>query len=353
MNLLKLKQLSSKNKIIFTFLLSFLFFIFVFLNRSSFFQRFDPNVVTNYLRSQDIEDTENLIKDRIFISDSDIYIASGYLYVKGEDPRSYNFQHPPFVKYLFGLSAKYLGFPLMPQIIFAGLLIIGVFVLGIKVFKNPLVGFAASILLMFDPVFKEVTTYALLDLGQTVFIVWFLIVTFYYPKLHILEGILLGLGLASKFYTPTLLFVAIIYIYKFLIKKEKINVKIIFLILFSAFLVFCFTYLASFVKSNGLFNIFFWQAKIIKFMLNHNITSNWGEVLKMFFGGYLFWPVMFIINIYLIFKTKIKDTKFLVYLFPIVYLIIFTFQLPFTRYFILMLPFLYLTLGELIFKKNK
>lgn len=351
MNLSNFHCLNFKNKFIYPFILLFAFTIFVFLNRFSLFQKFDPNIVNNYLRSQDIEDLNDNIKDRIFISDSDIYIASGYLYASGKDPRDYNFQHPPFIKYLFGLSSKYLNFPLIPQIVFAGLLILGIYVLGIKVFKSPAIGLLSSILIMFDPVFKEVTTYALLDLGQSVFIIWFLIVTLFYPKFSILEGILLGLGLASKFYTPFIFFLAIILFYKFLIKKDKFDKKKIIIILVTAFLAFSFTYLMSFIKSGGLFNIFFWQGKIIKFMLDHNIATNWGGVLKMFFKGYLIWPLMFVLNIYLVLNTKIKDNKFLILVLPIFYLFSLTFQVPFTRYFILLIPFLYLSLASLICKK--
>jgi len=166
MNLQKPNSPKIKNNFIYLSVLIFAFLTFVFINRQSLFIKFGPNLINNYLRSQDILDTENKIKDRILISDSDIYIASGYMYANGIDPRKYNFQHPPFIKYLFGLSSKYFNLPLLPNIFFAGFLILGVYLLGINVFKNPTIGFLASILLMFDPVFKEVTIYALLDLGQ-------------------------------------------------------------------------------------------------------------------------------------------------------------------------------------------
>lgn len=38
------------------------------------------------------------------ISDEELYIYAGYGYVNGEDPTTINFEHPPLVKYLFGLS---------------------------------------------------------------------------------------------------------------------------------------------------------------------------------------------------------------------------------------------------------
>jgi len=133
----------------------------------------------------------------------------------------------------------------------------------------------------------------------------------------------------------------------------KINIKNELIILFIAFLTFCLTYVVSFIKSDGLFNIFFWQAKLLKFMLEHNVATKWGSTLKMFFGGYLLWPIIFFVNLYLLFKTKIKEVKFLIYLLPILYLFLLTFQLSFTRYFILILPFLYLSLGKFVVSKLK
>ena len=171
MNLLKL---NAKNSFLHLFIIFLSFSLFVLIHRDLLFQRFDPVIVKNYLRSQDIFDPQGYIKDRIFISDSDIYIASGYLYAIGFDPRSFNYPHPPLIKYLFGFSAKYFNLPLLPNILFAIILLLEIYLLGQQIFKNKLVGLFASLLLLIDPVFKEVTVYALLDLGQTVFLLGFL-----------------------------------------------------------------------------------------------------------------------------------------------------------------------------------
>ena len=73
---------------------------------SIFSYKFSQDTVKNYLKSQDIEDPKGLITDRVIMSDSDTYSATGYLYAKGEDPTKYNFQHPPLIKYLFGFSSS-------------------------------------------------------------------------------------------------------------------------------------------------------------------------------------------------------------------------------------------------------
>ena len=344
-----MKSLNPKSKnrnrnLVFIFFVLLSYSLFVFINREKLFQRFDSETVNRYLKSQDILDTEDKIKDRIFVSDEEIYITSGFLYANGAKPTGYNFQHPPFIKYLFGLSAKYFNLPLLPNIIFAGILLIEVYLLGQLVFKNHFVGLLASLLLLVDPVFKEVTIYALLDLGQMVFILGFIISTFYLKKHWIGQGVLLGLAIASKFYTPVIIFLGIIYLFKIFTKQFVLKKELLVFVIAS--LVFSFTYLINFP-----FNIFFYQAKIIKFMLDHNHAVEWGGVIPMFFGGYFMWPVLFFANLYQIFKTKYYEVSFVMFLLPAAYFLLLTFQLPFTRYFILILPFLYLSLSKLICEK--
>ena len=342
MNLLNPSSPKQRNNFVSLLILTFVFILFVFLNRQSLFQKFNPKVVDDYLRSQDIEDRENRIKDRIFMSDSDIYVASGYLYANGADPKDLNL-HPPVIKYLFGYSSKYFNLPLFPNIILGAILILEIFLLGKLVFKNTLIGLLSSILIMFDPVFKEVTTYALLDLGQMVFILGFLITTLFYNKNLLLRAILLGLSFASKFYSPVFVLLGLTYIYE--IYNKNFNLKEELLVLFISLLIFSLTYVVSFP-----FNIFFYQARVIKFMLSHNGATEWGGVLKMFFTGYFLWPILFLVNLFLLFKEKLFSLKFLIFVIPVVYFLISTFQLPFTRYFILILPFLYLSLTSLICK---
>lgn len=332
------------NSFFYLCVLAFAFLSFIFSNKQNLFAKFDPEVINRYLKSQDILDTEDKIKNRIFVSDEEIYIASGYLYANRAKPTDYNFQHPPFVKYLFGLSAKYLNLPLLPNIIFGFLLLLEVYLLGLLVFKNKLIGLFASLLLLIDPVFKEVTIYALLDLGQMVFILGFLITTLYFKRYWVIQGVMLGLAMASKFYSPVIIFLGIIYLYKLLTKQ--FNLKIELLVIIVSLLVFNLTYIDSFP-----FNIFFYQAKIIKFMLDHNQAVESGGVIQMFFGGYILWPILFFTNLYILFKSKFSDPIFIYSLIPILYTLVLCFQLPFTRYFILILPFFYLTFASFLVNK--
>ncbi len=340
--------LKNKSNFVYLLILFISFLLFVIFNRQKLFQRIYSDsigvglgVVNKYLKSQDILDIENKIKDRVFVSDEEIYIASGYLYANGAKPTEYNFQHPPFIKYLFGISSKYFNMPLLPNMFLGFILLLEVYFLGYLMFKNRITGLLGSLILLLDPVFKEVTIYALLDLGQMVFILGFLITTLYFKKHWIFQGILLGLAMASKFYSPVIIFLGIIYLYKLVTKQ--FNLKIELLVLSVSLLVFSLTYIASFP-----FNIIFHQAKIIKFMLDHNQAIEWGGVIPMFFGGYFIWPVLFFVNLYQLFSSRVSDVRVLTYILPTIYYILMCFQLPFTRYFILILPFLYLALGKFI-----
>lgn len=344
-----MKSLNPKSKdrnhnLVFVFLVLLFYSFFIFTNRGKLFQSYNPQIVDRYLKSQDILDTEDKIKDRIFVSDEEIYIASGYLYANGVKPTDYNFQHPPFIKYLFGLSSKYFNLPLLPNIIFGAILLFEIYLLGDLIFKNKLIGLFASLLLLVDPVFKEVTIYALLDLGQMVFILGFIISSFYLKKHWIGQGVLLGLAMASKFYTPVIIFLGIIYLFKIFTKQFVLKNELLVLVIAS--LVFSFTYLINFP-----FNIFFYQAKMIKFMLDHNQAIVWGGVIPMFFRGYFMWPILFFVNLFILFSAKFGSLRFLFTILPIAYGIVLVFQLPFTRYFILILPFLYLSLSKLICEK--
>lgn len=331
-------------------LLIFIFYsLFVFWYKDYFFQKFNTETVTNFLRSQDIFDQEDKIKDRIFVSDEVIYIASGYLYAKGADPREYNFQHTSFVKYLYGFSSLYFNLPLLPNIFLGFILLLEIYLLGKFTFKSEVVGFLSSLLMLIDPVFKEVTIYALLDLGQMVFLLGFILTTFFWKKHWIGQGVLLGLAFASKFYTPIIIFTGIIFLYKVLTKD--FNLKKESLMLVVSFITFCSTYIVSFINDNGLFNIFFHQAKIFKFMLDHNSADQWGSVVKMFFGGYYLWPISFFASIFVLLSERTRSFKFLFAFLPVVYLFILCFQLPFVRYFVLIMPLLYLCFTSLVYIK--
>jgi hypothetical protein len=329
--------------------------------------KFNQNLIHDYLRSQDINDPLGLIKDRIFVSDSDIYIATGYLYAKGGDPTNYNFQHPPLIKYLFGFSTVLTGNPFYVQIFFGLALLMLTYFLGtLQLRSGPWLPLLPVGFLLIDPVFGGMMNQALLDLGQAVFALAYVILMLFYPENYIMQGLILGLFAASKFWSTAILFVILIFAFKLFIRKEKINMRNIGLSFVIAFAVFSLTYLKSFIDSGGLFNIFFFLAKDLRFMLAHNSAVSYGGPIILFITGFFapwwqkgveraidwsfLWPVGLASSIFLALKTKIRDIKSFVFLLPTAYLLLTSTQVPFTRYFIIILSFIYLSLAGLLKK---
>ncbi len=347
-------------------LIVFVYSIFIFYrHRDTLKYQFNQNQISEYLRSQDIEDLEDRIKDRIHISDSDIYIASGYLYAKGESPIKYNFWHAPLVKYLFGFSTIIFNNPFIVQIVFGSLLLVLTYILGLRVFKNAFIGILASGFLLFDPLFSSIISEGLLDLGQSVFSIAYVLVTLLLPGSFVLHGILLGLIGASKFWTTSIFLMAVLYFYKVFLKKEKIIFKNVVLTVVIAVITFSSVYLKVFIETQGGFNIIFWQLKSLKLLINHNTSAFFGGSIVLFLTGYFMewwnkseflrtqiwsplWPVAFVGSILNIFIEKKNSLSYVIYLLPILYLLYISTGAPFSRYYILVLPYFYLGLSKIL-----
>jgi len=339
--------------------------LLLFKHPQIFKYNFDTNLVSDYLRSQDIEDPKGLIKDRIFISDSDIYLASGYLYAKGASPTSYNFQHPPLVKYLYGFSTLLSNNPYWIQILFGlGFLLLTYF-LASKVIKNKWLTMIPPGLLLLDPLFGTMMKGGYLDLGQAFFALLFVILAIYYPNKYILSGLVLGFFAASKFWSTAVIFVILTYAYKLFIKKEKVNIRKTIISFIVAFLTFSLTYIKAFVDSNWTFNIFSFLATDLKFMLSHNSAGQLGGSIILFITGFFspwwkegfekagdwsfLWPIGLVSSIILAIRSKLKNTESFFLLLPTVYLLLISTGVPFTRYFLIILPFIYIGLVKLFF----
>lgn len=346
---------------VFLLILFYLSILFVF-KKTAFINKFDKKIVSRYFLSQDIPHEVPGIRQ--FLSDGDIHISAGYLYINGESPINYNFQHPPLIKYLFGLSILLFNNPLIIQIILGGIMILLTYNLGLNIFKNSTVSVLACLFLIIDPLFVDLATSPLLDLGQGVFLLLYIISVLFYDDNYLLSGLFLGLLFASKFWAGSLFFVGLVTVYLIYIKRFRL--KKYFLQLLIGFIVFSLVYAKAFIDLNGKFNIIFFEAKTLKYWLNHSVASVFGSSLLLFISGFykswwgkkeivhsdiwtLFWPVGFIISFAQSFNLLIRrkfNQRFLIGVISIIYLIYLGFQAPFPRYFILILPFVYLVLAE-------
>jgi len=351
------------------FLVSIYLIILVVFKPQVFTYKFDPSLVDRYLCSQDIP-YEPPCK-RIFLSDSDLYMASGYLYAKGNDPTSYDFQVPPLIKYLYGYSILAFNNPYVVQVGLGILFLCITYLLGLKSFKISEISLLACFFLVIDPLFLNLSSATLLDLGQGVFLLLYFMAVIFYKKHIITQGIFLGLLFATKFWGGSLFFVLLLLLYQ--LYKRQFDLKRYLMHLLVAFAVFSLVYVKTFVDRGGNFNIIFFELKVLKYYINHNTASIFGSSLFLFLTGSvkswwgsreiirsdtwsLFWVLGIIVSSVFAIKETLKrsiDVRFLMGSMPFLYLIYLGVQAPFSRYFILILPFIYLMLAGFIYNKFK
>lgn len=352
--------------IIFVIIISYLSLLFNF-RREIFNYRFSDNIVKRYFCSQNIPYQPPC--KRIFLSDEEIYIATSYLYIKGADPAgaAYNFQHMPFLGYLFGLFILYFKNPYFLQIIFSGFYLLLAYFLAIKIFKNRVISLLTVFLVLNDPLFLDISSHIFYDLGQAVFAMLYFY-SLLFLKSPIISGIFLGLFATSKYYGAAIFFVLFLNFYLFV--KKEFFWKNFFAHFLVAFIVFCLVYIKTFINHKFLFNIFFFQLKLLKYWINHSITNLPFASIILFLTGFfkkwwedyrftwintwtLLWPISFFTELYLLrnfikikkFNLKKIDVKTLVFALPIIYLLYLGSQAPFVRYFIIFLPFSYMSLS--------
>ncbi|GCE13012.1 ArnT family glycosyltransferase [Tengunoibacter tsumagoiensis] len=154
------------------------------------------------------------------VTDEVVYITGGKIYLPllTHLPASltsplwvYNNEHPPLVKFLIGLSMRIntlSGQPLgdllaarLPSIIMGTVLVVAVYWLGRAPFGH-LVSFTAALCLAFSPWLAYFSALAYLDTTMMVLISIAYLLLWHAlrrPWLYLVTGILLGLGVASKY----------------------------------------------------------------------------------------------------------------------------------------------------------
>jgi hypothetical protein len=156
------------------------------------------------------------------VTDEVVYILGGKIYLPlemhlgvGARGWTYNYEHPPFVKLLIGLSMAandHLGHPLstlfaarLPSILFGTVLVISMYWLAKAPFGRA-VTLAAALCLAFSPWLVYFSALAYLDMTMTALITVAYLLAWHAikrPWLYLVIALLIGLGCASK-YTASL-----------------------------------------------------------------------------------------------------------------------------------------------------
>ncbi len=152
------------------------------------------------------------------VTDEVMYILGGKIYLPllthlriGSSQWSYNYEHPPFVKLLIGLSLALntaLGHPLpgllkarLPSILMGTLLIVALYWLGRAPFGR-VVALAAALCLAVSPWLVYFSALAYLDMTMTALVSIACLLTWHAihrPSLYLVIALLIGLGAASKY----------------------------------------------------------------------------------------------------------------------------------------------------------
>lgn len=348
---------------IFILILIFYFLRVYFYKPTVFTYHYQEKSLNLYNRSQDIP---HEVWDRVFLSDSDIHINAGYMYILGYSPIYFNFQHPPLLKYFFGLATFLFGNPFYVNIFFGLVLLYLVYFFSYKLFNDFVAAYLAAIFLILDNVFIDLSTSAMLDLGQTFFAYAYLYSFLFNPKKYYQQAIFLALLAASKFWSTALFFFSIYLFTKIFIHRD-FSLKILIKKLTISVVIFSLIYFQAFLDLGYKFNLIFFQGKILKYWFHHSTSSIPGSNLILFVTGifkswwgeraWIFdnnWSILWPTGLTIVFFRVIKLSKkainslHLTLLVPIFYIIYISLQAPFSRYFIIILPFIYIHLAHFI-----
>jgi predicted membrane-bound dolichyl-phosphate-mannose-protein mannosyltransferase len=130
----------------------------------------------------------------------DMLIQRGYMYSDHEVIENYlNTEHPPLVKYIIGLSMLLLGDkPLswrIPNIILGSLTILIVYMVAARL-TSPFIGLTVFIFAFLDPIFRSLSSIAMLEIYVTFFTALSMISAL--KERYLISALSIGLAAASK-----------------------------------------------------------------------------------------------------------------------------------------------------------
>lgn len=293
----------------------FLIFIFTIItllyNWSSFSTPDNPRYYSDrYSRSQYIlgDSAPDKIPDYI------VYIYAGQSYLKGEDPTTINFEHPPFGKYVLGFSGFLFGNSILINLgLFFFSFVLFYHLLG-RVTKVMWLKTLALILLFGMQIMTVYTGFGLLDIQQLFYTLLFFSALFLKTDKKVLKYILVGIFLgmiASVKYPITLLplFVPIILYYSHRQKQFKLG---LLALIFSG-IFYLLTYTMYFLNGHSLLDFlrfekyrFDWwtgERTIPKFLILQTIFTGrfkgwWGENVYEYASAWnLAWPMVTVFGV--------------------------------------------------------
>lgn len=314
-------------------------------------------------------------KKNVVLSDDQLYVYAGYVYLLGEDPTHINFEHPPMGKYIFGISYLIFGNPYTLNIIIFGGILMAAYFLFLRL-KMPTWWILASLIfLSFASSLNTQITTALLDMQ--LLLASLLFFNFLFLKKenfwkYILLGLSLGIVSSLKYFFP-LLFIYLLILLIYVVKKKTYAKSLITLAVIG--LIYISNYIFFFKNDKNLidwlkFEIYrfrWWTGGrtgpkflIFQTLLFGQYTAWWDDptkigvkqIIKSEDWNFL-WPVAFVsqavCKIWLIVKNKLNFELWLCLIYSVILLLAYGFgSASADRYLIQLIPFWLIFVGAVI-----
>lgn len=317
---------------------------------------------SQYNLSPEIEFCGNML-------DKDIYTYAGLAYLEGEDPIKVNFEHPPLGKYILALGIKS-GVTLLTQ--YLSLLGIGVltFLLTRTLTKSTLVSLVPVLLVFYDPLIFEYSTFIHLEFLQTLFLMLGLYLLLKPPSSK--NGVLLGLAvggvLATKVLVTGMVFLLFVLLILYVKHKRKLHLQHLVLVTISAGFVYLLSYWRFFMLHNPLEFITL-HIRIARFFRAYLPEYPWFEIWRILLLGqwrtwfmeppiqpvstfWAVWPIATFISFGATFikKLQLSQDCYILASWALTYLLYQSTHLVFPNYLIMVLPILYVLMTAALFK---
>jgi hypothetical protein len=297
----------------------------LFFYRWTLHYNFKPDYWENYY----YESQWNIPNSSRQIGDDGVYRYIGYRLVNGENPFNVDYWVPPFGKYLYGLTAKYLLNPYLSSIFIYFILTFVYFKLSSLFFSGKKLFFAQLLFHLNPFIVGEIGT-TMLDLPLTLILTTSLWLFLKYTrtsdlKLFLLSFFLIGLAICTK--PPFFVFSFVLVFLIYLLHHQKYN-----LIFLSPILV-AVGYVAGYFPTYFIYHpnpipFIRLHQKIYEFQKNNLGSHNWQSVITYIlygrFMGYwvnakpiyptdysLLFPVGAITSIYTTIRTRPKNPSIL------------------------------------------
>ncbi len=223
------------------------------------------------------------------ISDSELYVYAGYAYVKGEDPTTINFEHPPLAKYFYGLFHHLTGNPYRANLpLYGGILGLFYLLSGLVTSKKVWRWLALMVMGTFALIQVHLR-YALLDLPLLfAYLLFFygLLGNFKGNKKALIVGIGLGIAATVKYPFP-LVALLVMFLAIDAWKKKELREAVIALII-SAIIYFA-SYTMFFVHNHNLLDWFAFEKYRLSWFMGKTDAPKFLNLHTLFTGQYKTW----------------------------------------------------------------